>query len=81
MKNPIIILTGPTASGKTSISYKIAHKYNCEIICTDSMTVYRGMDIGTDKPTQERLQGEKDQKNDDGSYIIHGIKHHLLDIR
>ena len=51
MKNPIIVLTGPTASGKTSLSLDIAKKYNCEIICADSMTVYKGMDIGTDKPT------------------------------
>lgn len=65
MNNPIIVLTGPTASGKTAISLEIAKKYNCEIICADSMTVYRGMDIGTDKPTLDDMNG---------------IPHHLLDI-
>lgn len=65
MNNPIIVLTGPTASGKSVISLDIANKYNCEIICADSMTVYRGMDIGTDKPTLSDLKG---------------IPHHLLDI-
>lgn len=65
MKNPIIVLTGPTASGKTAMSLQIAKKYNCEIICADSMTVYRGMDIGTDKP-------EADEMND--------IPHHLIDV-
>jgi len=64
MNNPIIVLTGPTASGKTAISLQIAKKYNCEIICADSMTVYRGMDIGTDKPLKEDMNG---------------IPHHLLD--
>lgn len=50
MKKPIIVLTGPTASGKTSISLTLASKFRGEIICADSMTVYKGMDIGTDKP-------------------------------
>lgn len=77
--NPIIVLTGPTASGKTAISYEIAKKYDCEIICTDSMTVYSGMDIGTDKPTLE-LDLKDRQKTADGSYTIHGIPHHLIDI-
>jgi tRNA dimethylallyltransferase len=80
MKKPIIVLTGPTASGKTAISYKIAKQFNCEIICTDSMTVYKHLDIGTDKPTREKLDTESDNKNPDGSYTIRGIKHHLLDI-
>lgn len=52
MKNPIIILTGPTASGKTSFSYPLAKKFDGEIICADSMTVYKSMDIGTDKPKE-----------------------------
>ncbi len=52
MKTPIIIITGPTASGKTSFSYPLAEKFNGEIICADSMTVYRGMNIGTDKPVE-----------------------------
>jgi tRNA dimethylallyltransferase len=82
MKNPIIVLTGPTASGKTALSLELARKFHGEIICADSMTVYRGMDIGTDKPTRQ-LPMSNDQlpeRNSDSSYTIGGIRHHLLDI-
>ncbi len=51
MPLPIWILTGPTASGKTDIGLKIAKSINAEIISADSMLVYRGMDIGTEKPS------------------------------
>ena len=52
-----LAVTGPTASGKTALSIEIARKMNCEIICCDSMQIYRGMDIGTAKPTpSERAQ-------------------------
>lgn len=54
MKNPIIVLTGPTASGKTLLSLDLAKYFNGEIIAADSMTVYKEMDIGTDKPTDFR---------------------------
>ncbi|MCY1527555.1 tRNA dimethylallyltransferase [compost metagenome] len=50
---PLIVITGPTASGKTSLSIDLAEKYNGEIICADSRTIYKGMDIGTAKPTLE----------------------------
>lgn len=52
MENPIIVLTGPTASGKTSLSHALAKEFDGEIICADSMTVYRDMNIGTDKPKE-----------------------------
>ncbi|MDD3678634.1 MAG: tRNA (adenosine(37)-N6)-dimethylallyltransferase MiaA [Patescibacteria group bacterium] len=78
MKNPIIVITGPTASGKTAISFDTVKKFNGEVICADSMTVYRGMDIGTDKPTLN-LNSKKRRAENDGSYVINGIKHHLLD--
>ena len=58
-------LVGPTASGKTSLSISLAKNINAEIISVDSSLVYRGMDIGTAKPTLQ----EQD-----------GIKHHLIDI-
>ena len=45
------ILAGPTASGKTALSLQLARKHDCEIVCMDSMQIYRGMDIGTAKPT------------------------------
>jgi tRNA dimethylallyltransferase len=55
MKNPIIILTGPTASGKTAMSLELAKEFNSEIIAADSMTVYKGMNIGTDKPKEPSI--------------------------
>lgn len=65
MSNSIYGLAGPTASGKTSLSISLAKRINAEIISVDSSLVYKGMDIGTAKPTLQ----EQD-----------GIKHHLIDI-
>ena len=54
---PLVVITGPTASGKTALAVELAGLYNGEIICADSRTVYRGMDIGTAKPsTMEQRQ-------------------------
>ena len=50
---PVIFIVGPTASGKTNLAISLAKKYNGEIICADSRTIYRKMDIGTAKPTIE----------------------------
>lgn len=62
---PLIVITGPTGSGKTGLALKLAERYGGEIICADSRTVYRGMDIGTAKPTlEERAR----------------VPHHLLDV-
>lgn len=63
--NPLIVLTGPTAVGKTNLSLKLAACINGEIISADSMQVYRHMDIGTAKITKEQMNG---------------IRHHLIDI-
>ncbi len=52
-RQPLIALVGPTASGKTSAALVLAERWNGEIICADSRTIYRGMDIGTAKPTPE----------------------------
>ena len=54
---PLIVIVGPTASGKTSLAIKLAKKYNGEIICADSRSVYKGMDIGTAKPSQKEQNG------------------------
>lgn len=54
---PLIVIAGPTASGKTGLAIKLAKKYNGEIICADSRTIYRGMDIGTAKPTSKEMSG------------------------
>jgi len=65
MPLPVWILTGPTACGKTDIAIKISESTGAEIISADSMLVYRGMDIGTEKPSRE---------------IRNKIPHHLIDI-
>jgi tRNA dimethylallyltransferase len=50
---PLVVIVGPTASGKTGLAIELAEKFGGEIICADSRTVYKGMDIGTAKPTAE----------------------------
>lgn len=65
MKKPLVVIVGPTAVGKTDLSIKLAQKLNAEIISADSMLVYRGMDIGTAKPTAAEMCN---------------ITHHLIDI-
>lgn len=57
VKKPLIILTGPTAVGKTSLSIALAKAVNGEIISADSMQVYRHMDIGSAKIRPEEMQG------------------------
>lgn len=50
---PLIVIAGPTASGKTALAVKLAKRFGGEIICADSRTIYKYMDIGTAKPTTE----------------------------
>ncbi len=59
------VLTGPTASGKTSLSIRLAKAHDCEIVCMDSMQIYKRMNIGTAKPTEAEMAG---------------IPHHMLDV-
>ncbi len=63
---PVICLAGPTASGKTAAALAIAHRWPAEIISVDSALVYRGMDIGTAKPSAAELAA---------------VPHHLINIR
>lgn len=56
-KKPLVILTGPTAVGKTDLSIQLAKEINGEIISADSMQVYKKMDIGTAKVTKEEMNG------------------------
>lgn len=72
-KSKIIAIGGLTASGKTSLSVRIAQKFKGEIINTDSRQVYRELNIGTAKT-------KIDHRNVDNSVTINGIKHHLIDI-
>ncbi|MBC1499946.1 tRNA (adenosine(37)-N6)-dimethylallyltransferase MiaA [Listeria weihenstephanensis] len=65
-KIPVIVIVGPTAVGKTALSIEMAQKFGGEIISGDSMQVYRGLDIGTAKVTQEEMAG---------------VPHYLIDIR
>ncbi|MFH2037871.1 MAG: tRNA (adenosine(37)-N6)-dimethylallyltransferase MiaA [Chloroflexota bacterium] len=55
MNNPLVAIVGPTCVGKTEVSISLAEKFNGEIISADSRTFYRGMDIGTAKPTKTDL--------------------------
>ncbi len=57
LKLPLIVIVGPTASGKTALAIDLAKQFNGEIICADSRTIYKGMTIGTAKPTREERQG------------------------
>jgi len=57
LKSPLIVILGPTAVGKTSVSIELAQKFDGEIISADSCLLYRGMDIGTAKPTLVERQG------------------------
>lgn len=57
MKKPLVILTGPTAVGKTALSIQLAREIEGEIISADSMQVYKGMDIGSAKIRSEEMQG------------------------
>ena len=56
-KPKVIVICGPTASGKTALSIELAKKINGEIVSCDSMQIYKDMDIGTAKPTKEEMQG------------------------
>lgn len=64
-KAPLIVITGPTASGKSALAFEMAKKYGGEIVCADSRTIYKDMDIGTAKPSLA------EQKQ---------VKHWLLDV-
>ena len=67
MKKPnILAVVGPTASGKTALAVELAHLFDGEVICCDSMQIYREMSIGTAKPTEEEKRG---------------VPHHLFDIK
>ncbi len=65
MQNKLLVILGPTASGKTNLSIKLAKKYNGQVVSADSRQVYKGMDIGSGKITKKEMQG---------------VPHYLLDV-
>ena len=65
MSKKIVVICGPTASGKTALSIALAKAFDGEVVSADSMQIYRGMDIGTAKPTLDEMQG---------------VPHHMLDV-
>ncbi len=65
MKPKVIVICGPTASGKTALSIELAKQINGEIVSADSMQIYKEMDIGSAKVTKEEMEG---------------IKHYMIDI-
>ena len=64
-KKDVIVIGGPTASGKTGLSIELAKRINGQIVSADSMQIYKDMDIGTAKVTKEEMQG---------------VKHYMIDI-
>ena len=65
MQPKLVVITGPTASGKTALGVMLAQRLGGEVVSADSMQIYRGMNIGTAKPTPEEMQG---------------VPHHMIDI-
>ena len=65
MKPKVIVIVGPTASGKTVLGVELAKKINGEVVSCDSMQIYKKMDIGSAKPSKEEMQG---------------IKHYMIDV-
>jgi len=65
MPRKILVVVGPTASGKTKLSVELALRHNGEVVSADSMQIYRTMNIGTAKPTPEEMRG---------------VPHHMLDV-
>lgn len=64
-KIPVLVIAGPTASGKTALAVELAEKYSGEVVSADSMQIYKRMDIGTAKPSKEEMRS---------------VRHHMIDI-
>ncbi len=75
--NKLIIILGPTASGKTDLAIKLAKKYNGEVVSADSRQIYKGMDIGTAKPSPQA----KPRRMTGPGCIVDGVAHWLIDIK
>jgi tRNA dimethylallyltransferase len=78
----LLVILGPTASGKSAVAISLAKKFDGEIISADSRQIYKGMDIGTSKVTQKEMRGVRhyllDIKNPDEPYTVAGYKKDAL---
>src|SRR3989338_535455 len=93
MNQKLVVILGPTSSGKSNLAIKLAKKFNGEIISADSRQVYKGMDIGTGKVPKDKIKklritdyGFNKEKNNsqfairNSEYYSAGIRHYLLDM-
>lgn len=65
VNNKILIVCGPTASGKTALAVSLAKALASEVVSADSMYIYKGFDVGTAKPSEKEMEG---------------VKHHMIDV-
>jgi len=89
ISNKILVILGPTSSGKSDIAIKLAKKFNGEIISADSRQIFRGMDIGTGKIERDKSREKSDieefreprsRKGKAGLWTAFGIPHYMIDI-
>ncbi|MDI6778324.1 MAG: tRNA (adenosine(37)-N6)-dimethylallyltransferase MiaA [Patescibacteria group bacterium] len=83
--NKILVILGPTSSGKSDIAIKLAKKFKGEIISADSRQIYRGMDVGTGKVPKSKVKSQKSKsqvevQNYKNIYLSGGIPHYMIDI-
>lgn len=80
-KRLLIVLVGPTASGKTGVAIELAKRINAEIVSADSRQIYRYLNIGTAKPLSRKLRAKsKGQRAISKPLVVKGIPHYLIDI-
>jgi len=80
MKPKIIVILGPTASGKTSMGIELAKEFGGEVISVDSRQIYKGMDIGTAKEPRDKEQGTWDKDDGEEPYMVQGVPHWGIDL-
>lgn len=87
-KPKIIVILGPTATGKSDLAVKLAQKFHGEVISADSRQVYIGLDLGSDKVPNENYKHQilnpkqvpNSKSKTKGEYIYKGVRHHLIDV-
>ena len=78
----LLVIVGPTGTGKTALALHLAKKFDGELVSSDSRQLYKGMDLGTGKtPVKEKIKGQKGKvEKHDGFWVIEAIKVHLYDV-